>query len=410
MAFSVSSPVLSQLARKKRSGDELFETSQQAGAMGVDALEAVERLAQEGAKEKRAQAAHDQGILESNTRMGEMMGERERRDREESRLTLQANRATADAYQQRAANAARLRMAEDAHARANAADDRAIADAKDKRARGRLADYVAGGLDKGLDDDVIAESVTLNLGVEVSPLEIRAMRDAITRQRADEDAARAFTQSRTTRNLRPPAPKSGTGGVDAEMAAARLRTANAQATIAEQRAKDAKGGGRETAQQKNRHQALSTASGIIDDAIANFEKYQQETIGPSSGMLEGWRDIPGVSSFANPESRTRMLGDFAALGAMLFPLIGRSDAPTDVEVRSLLRLGLQPNQPEHVTRDRLRRLKELIDGGTVGAADEAVPEASPDAGWVTVTDGTETLEIPRADLADAQADGFKEVR
>lgn len=156
------------------------------------------------------------------------------------------------------------------------------------------------------------------------------------------------------------------------------RKDKALADIAESKAKALAGGvPKDSAQQQNRKAATGMAARLIESAQKNFEQYQSETSLPSSGITEGFRDIPGVSSLANPPSRVKFKQDIASLGLMIFPIIGRSDAPADREIRELIDVKLQSNAPAEVTRTRLAHLKELMNQSpTLNAPDDA-PAGAP---------------------------------
>lgn len=121
---------------------------------------------------------------------------------------------------------------------------------------------------------------------------------------------------------------------------------------------------------------LSTAEGVLDEiekAAAEFEKQTEGSAlgritGRVRGALTGY--IPGL----NESERTTFLANAEALNAMLFPILGREDAPTETEVKRLgpLMIGGETTPTELAAKIKaLRKMLQIQAGSMPGAAPAA---------------------------------------
>jgi hypothetical protein len=71
-------------------------------------------------------------------------------------------------------------------------------------------------------------------------------------------------------------------------------------------------------------------------------------------MLTGY--IPGL----NENERTEFLSNAEALNAMIFPILGRQDAPTETEVKRLEPVMISETNTPTELRAKIRTLRQMI--------------------------------------------------
>lgn len=118
---------------------------------------------------------------------------------------------------------------------------------------------------------------------------------------------------------------------------------------------------------------LSTAEGVLDEiekAAAEFEKQTEgSALGRITGRVRG--ALTGYVPGLNESERTTFLANAEALNAMLFPILGREDAPTETEVKRLgpLMIGGETTPTELAAKIKaLRRMLQIQAGSMPGAA------------------------------------------
>lgn len=186
MPFSVSSPSLAAIARRKAQQEELRAGMGHAADSGLDALTKMQALARDDAGIARGEAHK----ATEEQRLG---------DESAGRLRIAGEQAKEQ-------TASRLRMQDVDRANQWAQTDKMRA-AQSKAARERLKPFVNGGDHKNLSDEDIAEAFQLATGEEVTPLEVRGMRDA-GEVAAEGDAATIdLKKSTAEKNRRIPIPK-----------------------------------------------------------------------------------------------------------------------------------------------------------------------------------------------------------
>jgi hypothetical protein len=310
--------------------------------------------------------------------------ENARADAEATLRLRQANETTAQrgVENEREAEALRLKKAQDERQAGMDAQAMAAAQAKAEREaqdRARAQATEALGLidPTKLPDDVDATALIDAAGAKAgfSPAESRQLhREIWTKTANAEDAAKLAAAAKQSE-------------IDARKAATAQGWRALQ--IQAQKAKDAaekkdKGDDMPDTRTRTKSRQLATATGVLDEIERTAKAFEEATdadaIGRITGKIRG--KLTGYVPGLNESERTAFLANAEALNAMLFPILGREDAPTETEVKRLtpLMIGGETTPAELAAKlTTLRRLLTIQSGTMPGGQPVASPAPAPAA-------------------------------
>lgn len=169
-------------------------------------------------------------------------------------------------------------------------------------------------------------------------------------------------------------------------------------------------GGGQSAMLKEK--SRGNASKLLDMVESGGAAFEKDTTLPSGGRVMGpVRDaltgiVPGAMSEG---ARSEARGAEEAYNAMIFSVLGRTDAPADQETRRLAPLRFNSNDTPTERKTKIALGRAML-GDAGQQAQAAAPAPKPQVGtMVKVTNGNRVMVIPRSDVDEAAADGFHEV-
>lgn len=362
--------------RKRRSAAALAAGGQQAIGYGMDALSTMEALAKQKRAEER-QAGLDERAAWQSDREFLRLQQKDTADR--TRQTEQDRIAAEDrTLKLERQKAEDERAAED---REIAAEDRTLtlqANRDKQRAEDlpkAAASIVMG--DREINDELITDIATSN------GLDYGALVAEVNRQKRERTMANAAA------DLSARDKESQIAERDARTKAAAAR---ARATSQPRAPVEPKKSPIEQKQKVMRE----NASKLLDIVEQGGEKFDDATTLPSGGRvmgpvrdaLTGWLPdeikIPGTGGMAFPMpaleegARTEARGAEEAYNAMLFPVLGRPDAPADQETKRLAPLMFSSNDTPEERRRKIALGRAMLNGTAVLPDDTEQPvEATP---------------------------------
>ncbi|MEK9645141.1 MAG: hypothetical protein VW547_06310 [Alphaproteobacteria bacterium] len=288
------------------------------------------------------------------------------REVEALRLKTAADGRAAEAHAQA------LRLANEEGARKAADDARKTADAARAQAIERISALDETQMGEGVNTRQMVIDIGAQGGLSADEA-LQAYRNAMT-QRSNAEDARKLTAANTESQI-----KARDAGVAQGWRGLEIQKEKADAAG---QAKATPDGAPDT-RTRTKARQLATAAGVLDEIERTAAEFEKATSGDAMGRITGKvrGKLTGYVPGLNEAERTKFLANAEALNAMLFPVLGREDAPTETEVKRLapLMIGGETTPDELGAKiGALRRMLE-IQAGTMPGGTQAPPAPDPSA-------------------------------
>jgi hypothetical protein len=362
MAFTVTSPFYDEDERRRKAAAELAEAGN-AGAKGIlSGLEYAD-------KDKKYQA--------------ELRFKQAGDDRDAKRLVLQANadaRAAEGDKRDAEEHAATLRFRESEQTRKAREAERA-------RTAELLAAQVASSVASGGEQEEPEPAMGSIAGMEV-PIEPisdgKSSAQRLASRLRDTPEFNGLTEAEIVaeyeRQTGAKMDKSAAANVAERKLVDDEKTAAAQRAEIYSRIEDRKNKppasakqGKPSERERTGERQRSMAKNLLGQIETSLKAYEGATGGEPTGRIEAplRRGATGIVPGFNESERAAFLANAEALNAMLFPILGRPDAPADAEVKRLAPLRINEDDSAVQIRSKLATLAQMI-----AAQEPADPEVA----------------------------------